>query len=252
MNATKEGKHASFDYIKSVIDALAKLEVWEVALGGGEPTSHPQFWEIVQYCADRGVTPNFSTKQLDWMKTMPNGAIDNIGAFAFSAETSGQVQSFYDACMKYDIPKDKMAIQFVLGTGWRVEDVAARTWVLGIPLTLLGQKKVGRGKKYFDNTYNSDQDKDWYKTLPEIRKTIDSMWGMRPGDLGVDTSIVIQYRKAIKDMAISPIHYGDKEGEVSCAIDAVNKTIATSSYDENTHPLPKAEACIIKDIFGTL
>lgn len=251
MNATEKGKHADFDYIKAVIDALAELEVYEVALGGGEPTYHPHFWDIIKYCANKGVVPNFSTKQLGWMKTMPKGAMDDVGAFAFSYDCCGKrISQFYDTCVKYGIPKNKMAIQYVLGTGWKVEHAVAQAWRYGLPITLLGQKRVGRGREWFIGDLVK-RDNDWFLTIPKLYECMDAV-GIGPLLLGVDTTIVQQFREEVAKMQPSPLYYTDKEGDMSCAIDAVNKTIAASSYDEKVSVLGDSfTPQKIKQIFAT-
>lgn len=46
---------------KSVVDELAKLQVFYVNIGGGEPTIRPDFFEIIDYCVASGVGVKFST-----------------------------------------------------------------------------------------------------------------------------------------------------------------------------------------------
>jgi len=59
--STHAGKHGDVQTILSAAHALAKMKVFEVAIGGGEPTMHPNF----RY---GGVTPNFTTKNLAWLR----------------------------------------------------------------------------------------------------------------------------------------------------------------------------------------
>jgi mycofactocin biosynthetic radical S-adenosylmethionine protein MftC len=46
---------------KAVVDELAKLQVFYVNIGGGEPTIRPDFFEIIDYCVASGVGVKFST-----------------------------------------------------------------------------------------------------------------------------------------------------------------------------------------------
>jgi mycofactocin biosynthetic radical S-adenosylmethionine protein MftC len=46
---------------KAVIDELARLQVFYVNIGGGEPTIRPDFFELITYCVDNGVGVKFST-----------------------------------------------------------------------------------------------------------------------------------------------------------------------------------------------
>ena len=49
------------DEIKSVIDELERMQVFDVNIGGGEPTVRPDFWELVEYAVDHHVGIKFST-----------------------------------------------------------------------------------------------------------------------------------------------------------------------------------------------
>lgn len=66
--STTQGEHAPIEYIRSVIAALAKMEVFEAAIGGGEPTLHPQFVPILKEFRATGIVPNFTTKNFAWMR----------------------------------------------------------------------------------------------------------------------------------------------------------------------------------------
>jgi mycofactocin radical SAM maturase len=45
----------------SVIDELAEMQVFYVNIGGGEPTIRPDFWQLLDHAAARGVGVKFST-----------------------------------------------------------------------------------------------------------------------------------------------------------------------------------------------
>lgn len=49
------------EQMKAVIDELADLQVFYINVGGGEPTIRPDFFELVEYCVERGVGVKFST-----------------------------------------------------------------------------------------------------------------------------------------------------------------------------------------------
>ncbi|GAA4613160.1 mycofactocin radical SAM maturase [Saccharopolyspora hordei] len=50
--------------IKSVIDELARMQVFYVNVGGGEPTVRPDFWELLDHAVSRRVGVKFSTNGL--------------------------------------------------------------------------------------------------------------------------------------------------------------------------------------------
>ena len=49
------------DEMKAIVDQLAEMQVFYVNIGGGEPMLRPDFFEIVEYCVERGVGVKFST-----------------------------------------------------------------------------------------------------------------------------------------------------------------------------------------------
>jgi len=46
---------------KAVVDELARMQVFYVNIGGGEPTVRPDFWELVDYATAHRVGVKFST-----------------------------------------------------------------------------------------------------------------------------------------------------------------------------------------------
>ncbi len=57
----RDPRELSTDECKAVIDELARLQVFYVNIGGGEPTIRSDFFEIVDYAVDNGVGVKFST-----------------------------------------------------------------------------------------------------------------------------------------------------------------------------------------------
>src|SRR5574343_46070 len=66
--SSTNGKHADFETIKQIVSMLKEMGVFEVAIGGGEPTKHPRFKDIITLLAEADIVPNFTTKSTDWLK----------------------------------------------------------------------------------------------------------------------------------------------------------------------------------------
>jgi organic radical activating enzyme len=47
---------------------------FQIAFGGGEPTSHPEFADLMQSCCKLGITPNYTTNGM-WSSTEQAGAV---------------------------------------------------------------------------------------------------------------------------------------------------------------------------------
>lgn len=227
-DSSKNGVHADFDYLKDIIKDLAKNKVFEVALGGGEPTSHPKFVEIIEYCHENGMVPNFSTRKLDWIdnESIRKRIIDKIGAFAYSIEHPHDVKELYGRVIAYAIDDKRHPrcnLQVVLGVSrisW-LDDMfkgmeAARNlgnYHMGI--TLLDYKSVGRGARNKPEPYG-----DWIKSALSYKISV-----------GIDTPLAKKYEKELKKSGISKLVYNTEEGKTSCYIDAVDKKIGPCSYE---------------------
>ena len=86
-NSTADGKLMSLGEYCSVLDALQDPEhgtVFQVAIGGGEPLEHPDFFRIVEETANRGIVPNFTTNGLLLSKEVFAAIKGKVGAVAIS------------------------------------------------------------------------------------------------------------------------------------------------------------------------
>ena len=58
----KEGEHLSMQDFDLLVQKMVKSRVLQIALGGGEPTLHPQFTEILRKLrVDANIIPNYTT-----------------------------------------------------------------------------------------------------------------------------------------------------------------------------------------------
>ncbi|GAC1596251.1 MAG: mycofactocin radical SAM maturase [Acidimicrobiales bacterium] len=57
----RDPRELSTGEAKAFVDELHDLQVFYVNIGGGEPTIRPDFYELVDYCVERGVGVKFST-----------------------------------------------------------------------------------------------------------------------------------------------------------------------------------------------
>jgi len=210
-------------YLYSLTDALSDLKVFEAALGGGEPTSHPDFITIVSHLRESGIVPNFSTRSLDWLrdgKKWPS-IVENCGKFAFSVETADEVSELLAVLRTNGIDTDKVGLQVILGVvdSWEFSKMLNIVSNEGISMTILGYKPVGRGKdiktRYFEN-------RTWW--IDQI------MEKKHYSPIGIDTVLANEFEKELKEAKVDPLLYELKEGKFSCYIDAVKMKIGPSSF----------------------
>lgn len=93
MSSTPAGEHASSLNMYVVTNALKEMKVWEVALGGGEPTIHPEFCKILKDFREAGIVPNFTTKSLTWLRDPKKWIpwLESTGAFAYTPNNGNRL-----------------------------------------------------------------------------------------------------------------------------------------------------------------
>jgi len=239
-DSTKEGKHAEPQNVEKIIDALALLKVFEIAVGGGEPTTHPDFVRFLKRARRLDIVPNFSTRELGWTRE-PDVAVEiakEIGGFAYSVEIDNDVRALsraitiMDYACKLKVGYDffrvpAVSAQFILGTGClnksMFKQLLLTACVLQLPVTLLGFKPYGRAAQQIRHPVSF-----WVDAVQELQKE-----GNCP-TIGIDTCIAACYQEQLKSMRIDPRCYQTEEGKVSCYIDAVEGYVSRSSYDPNS------------------
>ena len=215
--STTLGKHATLSNITSVIEMMRKAKVFEVAIGGGEPTDHPDLIAILTRFRTAGITPNFTTKSPGWVKRNWAQVGGLVGAFALSCEKAKDVESA--AKTLSGIPRDRVNLHYVMG----LEDEAGFVAFLraahhyNFRVTLLGYKTVGRGSEFTPHDYSNWV--DMVRLLVAI--------GACP-TLSIDTPLAAQYAKS---MPVPKYSFHTKEGFVSAYIDAVQMGLGPSSFD---------------------
>lgn len=214
-NSNSNGIHGDWRFIDDIIDKLAEVGVMEIALGGGEPTLHPEFESIIYHAAYSGVVPNFSTSQTDWMSTnLAKEVEENCGSFAVSLIDNKTLRRL----VKWnETHKVKATCQIALGIYPEENIIKAMRFIRNrnVPITLLGFKNCGRGKNFSSFPYN--------KVLKELNQ-----WY----SFGADTSFVNLHKDWLEGNKIAPELIIGAEGCFSMYIDAVNKQVGKSSFEK--------------------
>lgn len=223
-DSTLQGRHASMSNMELVVERLAGAKVFEVALGGGETTGHPGFARIVHMFRDAGVVPNFTTKKPAAVRRLWDEVGDEVGGFAYSAETGEQVRSA--ARLLRDVPVGKASLHYVMGLGDREHFVSylSAAAEVGWRVTLLGYKTTGRGKQVVPYPY------EWW---------VDAVDGLiregRCPSLSVDTPLAEQFDGR---MPVASHMYHTREGAFSMYVDAVAMRMGASSFDDTVSLVP--------------
>lgn len=215
-NSVPEGKHAKFSDVVRLADILSRWKVFEVAIGGGEPTLHPRFEDIIKYFRSKGIIPNVSTRNLD----IKDKDITNCGGVAFSVESPFDVKEVlritritrfmpyisFHVIEGIPSPEDFEEILLSAAEHWR-------------PVVVLGYKPVGRGKNFHEMVYlDSYKWLDIYKKLPK-KPTI-----------SIDTFLAKRDKKLLDQEFVPELFYETEEGMFSMYVDLVENKMGLSSF----------------------
>ena len=244
------GKHAISGNIYSIFRALKDLEVFEVAIGGGEPLYHPDFISIIRDAEYFGLTVNFSTGDITWLNSpeMRQEILPRIGSFAYSVSSASQVERLGKILDYYRIGKSKLLTRNAKATVQvipaftskiELEKILTVAHKYGIACTLLGVKEAGRGaealKEY--NKKHKWEVKDrkpsyWLNVVNSLRDK-----NIRP-HIGIDTSLAQTSKEALVEANIPTNRYYTKEGMFSMYIDAVEGKMGPSSFCNEDEMVP--------------
>lgn len=220
--STTKGGHANLVWWH-LASELKDHKVFEVALGGGEPTLHPEFSTILETFKAAGVVPNFTTRNLNWLNDSREREkiLDNCGAFAFSTERAADILQLGSLLKTHNVPPSKANVQIVMGlfSEWQFREIAEACYKQDLRLTLLGYKTNGRGESVKPKEYSW-----WLNEVQKLRRE------NKISKLCIDTAIAAEYEQEIIDMGIPRWLFHTQEGKFSMYYDAVRKLAGPSSY----------------------
>lgn len=97
--STPNGLLMSVEDYCSVLDSMNSTEhgnVFQVAIGGGEPLEHPDFIDIINETVKRGIVPNFTTNGLLLTDSVLDNIRGKVGALAISVSDILEIKGLRD------------------------------------------------------------------------------------------------------------------------------------------------------------
>lgn len=228
--STATAKHGATYEIFRVIDMLRKWGTFEIAVGGGEPTLHPEFPRIIQHIVDAGMVPNFTTKNLAWLREpVAREILSKVGGVAFSVEKDDEIGDIVSMVNTLRGGEDayywlnKINIQCVMGVidSYAMYRIYEETSRLNVRLTLLGYKQDGRG-----SSVKPVSTEGWVKELSALRDNSPHSRGV-----SIDTALAKKHEAELKAAGFDDILFETEEGKFSAYIDAVDGFMAASSFE---------------------
>ena len=209
--------------------------------GGGEPTKHPDFLEVIEQIHHCGMVPNFTTKDISWLRDpdFVSDVFEYAGSFAVSVDCAEDVKRLYSLLTqtgrwKHNSQGLSVSIQLVMGTVSKpaFEEIIKVAAMFRFRITLLGFKTTGRGQDYKEDNWLYKDYSWWLKSIQALRTS--SYYT----SIGVDTILAKEFESEIKAAGISHRLYETQEGMHSCYIDAVELKMGPSSYCDESLMVP--------------
>lgn len=88
-NGSSQGSDILWSDFVYAIKSFSKAGVFQIALGGGEPTLHPRFIDMLQFIRKEGMVPNLTTNGKELNNILAAAMAKYCGAIALSVEGIG-------------------------------------------------------------------------------------------------------------------------------------------------------------------
>lgn len=218
-----DGKFAHINQISDYLYRLNQIGTLEIAIGGGDLLCYPFLDELCECVREYinncklainttiRIPNNYNKKIHKILKSKIERVVESFNSVAFS------ISDLHDLTTAELFMNYNSSVQLIPEIIYNNQFKATQN--RGINITLLGLKKTGRAAErdfgvYYERTHNNFNWLDIYKQMGKIR---------------VDTQLLSNFPE-LKDQ-LQPWMYTEHEGSFSCCINAINDTIAKSSYD---------------------
>ena len=233
--STINGKHADLEYLLDVLQDLPKGT--ELAIGGGNPLSHPGLVPFLISCKSLGLIPNLTVNYFHIVAQYPliNKLLDNKLIYGLGLSIP---DDFNESIINLINKKDNLVYHVIAG----VNDLSILNKIKESPVQkclILGYKDYGRGEKYRSPKV-TDNLQNWTDNLGQYIKKIHLSFD----NLALKQLNIKQY---LTDDEWSRFYCGT-DGAFTMYIDAIEQKYAMSSTNPNKYDLVGN----IKDIFANI
>lgn len=230
-NSSISGKHALLDY--PFLNTLSSGT--ELAIGGGNPFSHPNLKEFLISMKDKGIICNITVNQNHFVKYIDviKNLIDNKLIYGLGVSIIDE--SNIDQIINFAKENENVVIHLIAGL---VNiNLLTKLYDKHLKILFLGYKEIGRGISYFNESI-----KENICYLKDNILEISTHFYV----ISFDNLAIEQFDiKNKMDEEEFEKHYMGDDGNFTMYIDLVKKEFAISSTSLKRHPLLEN----IKDMF---
>lgn len=166
-NSLPKEPHGRKNLVKRTLQSLDHIP-YQIAIGGGEPTLHPNFLEILQEAKDLGTVPNYTTAGHNISDKLIDITNKTCGGVAITFHAFKGKDWFID---KYKLLRKKLKIQL------NIHLIADKNITETLPIIIDLQKEIGEINlillAYYPNVGRSTMDRVltkniYHKYLPDL------------------------------------------------------------------------------------
>lgn len=218
-NSTVKGAHGD---LHVAADLLSQLNPGtEIAIGGGDPISHPDFAWFVRTLRGFGLVPSVTVNGRHFDRSL-----SLLQELTTEGSLFGVGFSYHNKLPDWDY--EHLVVHLIAGINSpEVMDAATRSH----KVLLLGYKHFGRGKKHFDVKTEavSSNLAQWYRELFSVAEK---------HHISFDNLAIEQLKpqRLFARADVFKCQYMGEEGMFSMYLDAVTQTFGISSYSQDRQP----------------
>ena len=222
-NSTPDGLHGDIMNLK-FIETL--LPYTELAIGGGNPLTHPDLIPFLEELKEQGILPSITINQREWEETKIDYLINNQLIYGLGVSFTNVDDEVWDKILSYP-----NAVVHLIA-GYHSRDVFEYFANKGAKILILGYKNWGRGEDYFKNYSNQIMVR--MRELKEILPTLFTRCKVVSFD---NLSIKqLDIRTVIGEEKWKEFYMGD-DGQYTMYVDMVKQECAKSSTSPDRFPL---------------
>lgn len=215
-SSTMEGKHGDLEMLLDVLTPLP--EGVELAIGGGNPLSHPDLINFLYGIKSNGLIPNLTVNQ-GHVKTHQQTLIDLLTSKLIYGLGISIINNNYKYVDQLFYHSNNIVFHIIAG----VHDVDIMDRLIQYPnakILILGYKKFGFGQQYYSSEIEKNI-KEWYQKIPRYFKHATISFD----NLAIDQ---LKIKRLFTDEGWDKFYMGD-DFTHSMYIDAVEQTFAPTS-----------------------